>query len=323
MMNKLGVKRTRELLEAANADLTKRLGAIKASGSGRFTETQLKATQAQVEAVMRELNSGLLQTLSNSVGKISERAAQGTIDYLNAADAKFRGVGQQPLALDEGLMFDRAEQGARASLLYRLSSGGRKDVKNADPEEHKAKQGILERYGEETVKTFEDILQRGMVTRKPWAEMEQQLREASPFLKGAPASWAERIVRTETMGAYNRASWESNREADEQLDDVLKVISCVFDDRTGSDSFAVHGQVRRPDEPFQSWYGYAQHPPDRPNDRGVVVPFRMSWEFPKYLRPRSAGEIMQRWRMERRKGSPPPRPLMSTVKIPGVRFPTD
>lgn len=322
MVAKLGEKRTEQLLRSAHADVMDRILAIKPGARDGFTETQLRATKAQLDEALKTVTGGLKDILLDATGKISEKATRGTIDYLVAADRKFRGVGKQPLALNEAMMFERSEQGARSSLLHRLASSGMSDVKNADKTEHKAKKGVLERYSDATIQSFEEILQRGLITKKSWSEMSVEIQKSSPFLKGKPANWANRIVRTESMGVYNRAAFEANREADEQLEDVIKILSSTFDDRTGSDSYAVHGQCRRPDQAFDSWYGLFQHPPDRANDRGIVVPHRISWNFPKYLLPRSNAEVRQRWSVhERRKGNPPARPKMTTVEIPGVVFP--
>lgn len=115
------------------------------------------------------------------------------------------------------------------------------------------------------------------------------------------------------MGAFNRAGWEGTKEANRQLGDVVKVLSETFDERTGADSFAVHGQIRRNEEPFDSWYGQMMHPPARPNDRAVVTPHRKSWPIPEYLKPRTDGDVLARWRLEGRKGAPPPRPRQTTV----------
>jgi hypothetical protein len=176
-----------------------------------------------------------------------------------------------------------------------------------------AKAGVLERYGMNVISSFENELRVGLLARKPWEEIKAGIVEQSPFLQGKPASWAERIVRTETMGAYNAASAESMSEANEQLGDMVKILSATFDDRTASDSYAVHGQIRRQEEPFDTWYGPMMHPPARPNDREIVVPHRISWPLPKYLAPRSRSEVVKRWREEKRKGSPPATPRDSTI----------
>lgn len=286
----LGVARTRRLLEGADRDLQRRLReAVRGPGAGSFTHEQLKATLAQVREVLRDLQGGMKRTIVAGADEVSDAAAAHVVDYLEEAHRAFR-VGRQPLALKEAALFDVAREGARASVLRRLASSG-EPVAGADDEPHPAKLGVLDRYGVNTIGNFEEVLQRGIVTRKPLAEVRAELVSKSPFLQGAPASWAERIVRTETMSVYGRASWESMREADDQLGDMVKILSAVVDDRTGPDSLNTTGEVRRPDEAFEyvdyrGAHVFFMHPPDRPNDRSVVVPHRLSWgQPPPYLQP--------------------------------------
>jgi hypothetical protein len=181
--------------------------------------------------------------------------------------------------------------------------------------EHPAKKGILDRYGEEVVGQFEESLQVGLVARKSLAEVRQDLVENSPFLQGAPKHWAERIVRTESMYAYNAAAHEGMQEADKQLGDMTKILCAVFDDRTSWDSYQVHGQIRRMQEPFGWYLGLYQHPPNRPNDRETVIPHRVSWPIPATLAWRPAEQVSARWRAEGRKGPVPPRPKMTTIPL--------
>lgn len=312
----LGQKRMKKILEKAQRDLEDRLRATVATGAGAdsFTAAQLKATLVQIKAIAKDVSRGIQVTLLAGAKEAAEAASDHTLEYLAVAEKKFKGVGTQPLALREATIIDKATSGAQASVLRRLASSGT-PAKNADALPHRAKDGILERYGMRTIGHFEEILQGGLVTRKPWAEVRQQITKASPFLEGAPAHWAERIVRTETMGIYGRASFESVKAADDELGDMVKIAAAVFDDRTGADSIAIHGAIRRPDEPFQSWFGLFQHPPDRPNDRSCIVPHRISWPIPDYLAWRSDAEVFARWKKEGRKGAPPPRPKMTTVPL--------
>jgi hypothetical protein len=313
-----GTAQTRKLLERTEADLLKRLReaeGLSGPGKGTFTPTQLKATLAQVRDCLKQVTiPALKETIVQRAIDASDQSAQHTAEYLNVADRAFRGVGTQGLALKESLMLERAQQGVESSILRRLASSG-SGAPGAAPEPHKAKRGILQRYGANVIGEFEGQLQKGLIAKKSWAEMRADLVASSPFLQGAPAHWAARIVRTEVMGAYNRASWESIREADDQLGDMTKILSATFDERTGSDSFAVHGQIRRPDEAFEWWDGMYQHPPNRPNDREIVVPHRVSWVIPATLQWKDPGEILKRWQAERRKGAPPERPKMTTVPL--------
>jgi len=314
LADRVGTVRTRRLLEDADRDLTKRLRqAVRGPGKQSFTYEQLRTTLAQVRAVLKDLKGGIRKTIVGGAEEVSEHAAGHVIDYLGEGQHAF-GLSRQPLALKEAAVLDAAREGARASVLRRLASSG-EPIENADEEPSPAKIGVLDRYGINTIGNFEETLQRGLVGRKSLDEMKSDLIEQSPFLQKAPASWAERIARTEIMGSYGRASFESVREADEQLGDMLKILSATFDDRTAADSYAVHGEIRRPEEAFQNWYGLYQHPPGRPNDREVVVPHRQSWPLPPYLRWKTDGEIAARWRAEGRKTAVPSRPKMTTVPL--------
>jgi hypothetical protein len=310
LVRKLGVDKSKVILEGAQRDLEKRLMTL---GKGTFTEVQARSALVQVRAVLTNITPDFRKTLANGAGAIAEETVGGYIDYLNAAENKFRGI-SQPLALDEAAVFEAGIQGARASVLRRLASSG-EPVVNADGEVHPAKQGVLERYGLSTVEEFEGIFQRGLLGKASIADIRSQLVEASPFLQGKPAFWAERIARTEMIGASNRAQWEANREADDQLGDMCKILAATFDDRTAADSFAVHGEIRRPDEPFETWYGLMQHPPARPNDREIIVPHRISWPIPEYLNWIDDGRIAMRWRAEGRRAAMPPRPTMTTIPL--------
>lgn len=301
--NSVGTGRVHEMLAFAEADLLERL---KGARGGTFTEAHLKSTLMQVRLVTSQLVDQLSFAFHEEADVMGDMAGQSTIDYMMAADAAFRGVGVTPLALREASVLDSAKMGSKASLLRFTAEEGK----------GKKQQGVLERYGLNTIGEFEKILRNGVVTRKSVDDVSKDLTKASTFLQGKPASWAERIARTELMGAYNRASWESHREIDEQLGgDMVKILSATFDDRTAADSYAVHGQIRRPEEAFETWYGLMQHPPARPNDREVVVPHRISWEIPRYLKPRTPAEVKARWVREGHKDEMPPIPEYSTVPL--------
>lgn len=313
-----GTAQTRRLLAASEQDLLRRLReteGLSGAGKGSFSAAQLRTALAQVRDVLKTITlPGIKKTVLERGKDAAEQSADHTAEYLATADRAFRGVGTQPLALKEALMLERANRGVESSILRRLASSG-EPIEGATAQPHPAKVGILTRYGMNTLSDFEKTMQKGLITKQSWAEMRADLVTQSPFLQGAPAHWAARIVRTEVMGAYNRASWESIREAQDQLGDMTKILSATFDDRTGSDSFAVHGQIRRPEEAFEWWDGLYQHPPNRPNDREVVIPHRVSWVIPPALAWRPPGDIMKRWKAEGRKGTPPARPKMTTIPI--------
>jgi hypothetical protein len=314
LLRRLGVDKTKGILQRAQRDLERRLDqAVRGPGADSFTAVQMRTALAQVRQAVAHVQRGVRDVVLEGAGVASEHSAENLRRYLESANKMFAGVAR-PLGLDLAAMVDAGTSGARASVLRRLSSAGT-PAEGADAEPHPAGPGILDRYGMATVGHFEEILQRSLVSRAPWGEVKEQLTEASPFLQGAPKFWAERIARTELHGVYNRAGWESIREADQQLGDMVKILSATFDDRTAADSYAVHGQIRRPEEAFQSWFGLYQHPPNRPNDREVVVPHRLSWPIPPYLAQKTDEQVQARWIYDGRKGRCPPRPKMTTVPL--------
>lgn len=317
LLQAVGDTRVKGMLKKAQADLEKRLKAAEGlggAGKDSFTAAQLRVALAQVKLVTKQVQTGIQTTLLGTANVATTTSVQNTVQYLQQAEKQFKGLGAQPLALREAGIVDQVRSGVNASVLRRLASSG-EPIVGADAVPHKAKKGILDRYGEATIGNFEGVLQQALLTRKPWAQVRDEITEKSPFLQGAPAHWAERIVRTETMGIYNRAGWESVRKADEVLGDMCKILAAVFDDRTASDSYAVHGQIRKPEQAFESWFGLYQHPPNRPNDRETVVPHRVSWPIPPYLAWKSEEQIATRWKFEKRKGRPPERPNMTTIPL--------
>lgn len=318
LVQTVGLRRARVILQDAQQDLDKRLKArVKAGLQDTFTSAQMRATLEQLRYVLVQVKLSLERTIVDASGQASEAAATSALEYLTSADKAF-GIGSRPLALREASFFEASTQGARASVLRRLASSG-EPVAGADGVPHKAKSGILDRYGTVTLGHFEKVMQRGLLTGKSWGEMRDELREQSSFLRGQPAYWATRIVRTEVRSAYSRASWEGIREADQQLGDMVKIVSATFDERTGADSWNVHGQIRRPEEAFEYVADNGarelfQHPPNRPNDREIVVPHRVSWAIPGYLKQIATPAVAARYAAQKQKfhGRPDP---MTTVPL--------
>jgi hypothetical protein len=311
----VGMRQVRGLLRRAQAELERRLDEAVTVGAGQesFTANRLRQSIEQVRHVGRFVRGGLQKVVLEAGRQAAEQGGRSVTRYLRAVGKQGeKSMGAALLQLDEARIVDAASSGVNASILRRLASSGT-PAAGADAAPHPAKAGILDRYGLRTIQHFEAILQQGFVARTPWEAMKDRMREASPFLRQAPAHWAERIVRVEIHGALNRGHFEAIRESEEQLGDMLKILCATFDDRTGADSYAVHGQIRRPEEAFESWFGLYQHPPNRPNDREIVVPHRMSWPIPRHLEWKTNEQVAARWKFEGRRGKPPHRPLMTTV----------
>lgn len=310
MASDVGAGRTLKVLRLAQAELNRRLKKIDPGGrDGTFTATQMRTTLAQLRVAIASVNGGIRETVLDVGNKTAERAVQHMLEYVHRADQKFTGVGQR-LAIREARMLDRASRGTESSMLNRLQGDPNKGP------------GILQRYGDRVIGRFEERLQIRFLAKTPWADVRNELVAESPFLEEAPGYWAERIVRTEVMNAHNAAQWEGLRAVNQEVGGgMLKILSATFDSRTAADSYAVHGQIRRPHEAFETWYGFMQHPPARPNDREVVVPHSMDWPLPSELEQLSDSEVATRWAEEGRKKAMPPRPLMTTVPLERIGVP--
>lgn len=301
-----GGAQTRKLLQKAQRELNARLRRVeglKGPGKDSFTSTQLRTTLAQIRHALAEIQSGVSDVVVDDGKLTAEKAAQHTLEYIKRADQSFTGVANR-LPIREAAVLDHAVKGTESSILRRLMG----DKKKAP--------GILDRYGENTIDDFEKRLQMRFLAKTPWEDVRNELIATSPFLQEAPAHWAERIVRTEIMGAHNRAQFEGLRAVNKEVGgSMLKILAATFDSRTGADSYALHGQIRKPTQAFQDWYHSYQHPPNRPNDRETVVPHNMAWPIPPNLAWRSDSEVNARWIQLGNKKSLPARPKMTTVPL--------
>jgi hypothetical protein len=297
------------VMRAAEADLARRLAqreGLKGKRDQTFTSEQMRVTLAQIRDVTRETIAGLKEAVTGQAEPTSAAAADAQLGYMRAAERRFRGV-NQVLPVDDAMMLDAATRGAKASVLRRLATNG-----------GARGQGVLQRYGVATVGEFERQLQVGLATRKPWGEVRDAVVEASPFLQGQPRYWAERLVRTELHAASNAAAMRTHQEAQRQLGDVVRILSATFDDRTSWDSYNVHGEVRRTAEPFEyvAYDGTHEeflHPPNRPNDRELVLVHRLAWPIPPELKPRPTSEVEARCKENGPKAFPGRPDVMSTV----------
>lgn len=93
-----------------------------------------------------------------------------------------------------------------------------------------------------------------------------------------------RIVRTEMANVYNFSKMQGMGNVQSNtIPDLKKALMHPMDNRTGDDSkkLANENPVVDINEPFRfKWKGQMrvfQFPPDRPNDRSILVPYREEW----------------------------------------------
>lgn len=134
-------------------------------------------------------------------------------------------------------------------------------------------------YGAEAVAAIERSLAQSITAGAPWSQVRsvviEQVRDVV-----AGADWKiDRIVRTEVSAAYNGTILAALDAEDTARDPMFKRLQATFDKATGKDSMAVHGQLRRVGEPFFDPFHGREYmaPPNRPNDREIIVGWRASY----------------------------------------------
>lgn len=307
----------RELLISAKDKLAERLKKVHPAlvADGAFTPSAMRATMGQIELVLGDMLPGTRQAVLDAKRMSAGMAQNNTLNEMVMLDSRFAGIANT-LGLDVAMELDPRVVGTNASVLRRLA--------DEFPDERIGK-GILERYGMATLDNFESVMREGIVQQKPWNEMRDDLTAESSWLQDQPLFWAERIVRTEQAHSYNRVALRTGDEANQRLGDMVKILIAGFDDRTSWDSYQVHGQIRKMSEPFE-WVDIkgATHaymtPPNRPNDRELVVFHRVEWELTDDLKPVTDEEYQDVFEQQnrRKKGntpSAPSRPNMSTVPL--------
>lgn len=270
-------KRLKELYERAQQEQVRKLHAtMRRLGPESFTAQAQRGVLGQ----LRQGQVAIARNLAGSLGQVS-RAAQA--EGVAAAAKNVRTLQESlvgpfaPLPIEEAsVVSDLVE--SRASSLLRV---------------HEAS---MARYGSALVQRMEQQLSLSVLTE------ETPMEAADRIERVADLGWAgaERIVRTEQAYAFNLGHRDALVEASADLGDLyMRWTEHVDDDgdpldtRVGEDSVAMHGQLAEPGGLFtmpndedvseslrgRSW----EHPPNRPNDRAVLAPWRYGWGIPGWF----------------------------------------
>ena len=128
------------------------------------------------------------------------------------------------------------------------------------------------------------------------------LIETAESVVEAEAWRLERLVRTETSFAFNQAAFDALNELSGDPDFkgmygrwtemINDITGRPFDNKVAKDSIALHGQLARPGKEFRmppsadvgkyrdlAWL----HPPNRCNDRAILVPWSRDFGIPGYI----------------------------------------
>lgn len=300
LRSKAGRAEAREvltMLEEADRELRRRLEreARRFGPTERFTGAGLLAYRRQVQLAMAFVRGRLNGLSRRSARRNIRRGWNDTVGLLGRLEEAYSGS-VRPLRINTARMMNERTRGIKASLLRQHATS-------------------MDRYGEEMERAMRKALRTNLLAGGSFSQaVDQLVRRRGPRglvpmvsrdlgggrverirLERIPEGlfrryryWAMRIVRTETAYAQNAAGHEAISAArDEDFPDMQKKILAMMDNRTYPDSIAVHGQIRNVGALFRDGAGREYlHPPARPNDREVVIPWRPSWDETPTSRPR-------------------------------------
>jgi hypothetical protein len=138
----------------------------------------------------------------------------------------------------------------------------------------------LDSYSADIRSSVANSLTNAAIEELPLSEVVQRM---SQFWIGEEWKLTQ-IARTELHNVYSMGKLNSLIEVrDNYLPDMKKTLFHPMDSRTGADSVYANRKnlIVALNEPFEyTWNGKKRSymsPPDRPNDRSVLVPYRNNW----------------------------------------------
>lgn len=222
-----------------------------------FTRQQMQGVLAQVEGAIIAMNSSLKGNLASASQDLALEGVQNLVTELATLDEHFLGA-VTPINLN-----------AQVVAL---------DTSNFLLTKHDSS---IDAYGEDLIKQITGNLSMAALMEQPYGNM---IRDMSNFFEGE--QWKlERIARTELHNVYNLGKMMGMSELidNETIPDLKKALFHPMDARTGDDSkkLAAINPIVPVDEPFEyRWKGKLRvfmAPPDRPNDRAILIPARDAW----------------------------------------------
>ena len=292
LIHQRGVVPVRRLIEQAMADLERTSVSLGKPGE-TFTEVQRQAILAQYRALLVQLEPRMTRTLGEASREAQEQSIRDLVKLIAVGEAAFEGV-VTPLPL---------EQAARMAGII-----------DRDRDSILRQHGVSVRtYGIQSIGEMETVLSQSFAQGMGYAETVSQVLDYVESTRYR----AERIVRTETSFAYNTTHATAIDDAAELVDGLMRRWTEFVNDQTGApldgrvanDSLVLHGQVcfqpegatfeprttfllggtggftMPPDRRVNAklWGRRYAHPPNRPNDRSRLVPWKPTWSVPAYM----------------------------------------
>lgn len=267
------------LLERAQRELTTQLRhwiATRPDGDVRFTAQSYRVALLEITRITDSLHRGLLSTLERSTTRVRGMAITHLTDEI-ARFSKIFGGTPMPVPLHVATTLATG----RSFIIPRIRTSAARYAGNVGRDlQHTLAVSIIKG---ESISRIADVLQReggprGLVSLRGVAGEEDALVEYIPEgLFRRYRFWAQRVVRTETLSAYNARTLEGLHAFAHDVPGLLK--------RWGADVGAcpvvcmlLDGQVKPLDVPFDSPLGDSiDHAPAHPNCRCRTGAWRADW----------------------------------------------
>jgi len=290
-LERLAERRTliplKRLYDEAGAELERKLAA---AARGRAGDTMTAYQQRMLLAQVKEGKVRLARSMAGTLGDASQDAQvdalRGLTRDVARLERQFRGA-TVTLPIEQAARFRGVVDRRRTSLLRMHATS-------------------MARYGAQTIGRMERELSLSLATGETTGSAIDRVMRVDDM------EWyrAERIGRTETAWAFGATTADGIAESAEALPGLMMRWSEYVDDATGRplddrvavDSLAMHGQVTAAGDvftmpsssPVADAKGRTQvppalvgltwsHPPNRPNDRAVLQPFRKEWGIPGWV----------------------------------------
>jgi SPP1 gp7 family putative phage head morphogenesis protein len=275
-----GLKRIYAALESAQAevaaDLAKWLKLHKSDGASRFTAQKYRQTLLQLskalEVVGKRLPAEMQKVLTAQGVLAAKKAHEHLVREVDAMMGKFPDT--QAIDINQAAAIARAN-----SLLvprYR-NSANRYGKDMTDEMRRQLAIGTLrgESFEELTNRLAKQGGPRGLVSLSgTLGEPGSYGEYIAEGLFAKYRHWAERIVRTEGMHAYNAQHQSALEEAEAEDPGYLKRWDATADKRICAVCRNLDGKTVAVDKEFP---GGVMHPPVHPNDRCRITPWRSEW----------------------------------------------
>lgn len=267
-----GARKLRRLLEESRSEVEAKLRRLMRTNMGSsFSAQHMRMVLLQLISGLKELEpkmSGQMQKGGQMAGTVSQRHL---IQATKAFEKRYTGL-TPVLQVEQAGVLRGVMSRVEPSLLDRYRRSTRL-------------------YTAPVVDKVKTSLAKSILQNESVGEAVERVASAGGIL--SEQNWrAERIVRTEmayTYGVVKQGTMDEMRRTD--LPDLQKKLIATFDSRTGEDSKELHGQTVPVDQPFiwtkpdGSVLRYMQ-PPNRPNDREIVIPWRPGWKESRMTSPR-------------------------------------